>query len=132
VALAEALTVNTTLRKVIFSATSHLTTFGAQSYEAFAAILRVNTNLILKFPRLDTAVRDETLVNHYNQMRIEQHRFGRGRLLASNQTTREEWVDALYDLSCSDFVDVGLDDSPELRVGCLYSLLLQKPDIAVA
>jgi hypothetical protein len=129
VALAEALTVNTTLRQVKFSAASHQTTFGAQSYEAFAAMLRVNANLILELPRFVTAVPNERLVNHYNQMRIEQrlNQVGRGRLLASNKTTREEWVDALHELSGSN--SLGLDDSPALRINCLYSLLLLNPDV---
>jgi hypothetical protein len=129
VAMAEALTVNTTLRKVNFSAFGHRPTFGAQSYEAFAAMLRVNANLILDFPALITGFPDERLLNHYSQMRIEQllNKVGRGRLLAANETTREEWADALHELSSSNHF--GLDDSPELRVGCLYSLLLLKPDI---
>jgi hypothetical protein len=129
VALAEALTVNTTLRQVKFSAASHQTTFGAQSYEAFAAMLRVNANLILELPRFVTAVPDERLVNHYNQMGIEQrlNQVGRGRLLASNETTREEWVDTLHELSSSN--SLGLDDSPALRINCLYSLLLLNPDV---
>jgi hypothetical protein len=128
-ALAEALTVNTTLRQVNLSATTHQATLGAQSYEAFAVMLRVNANLTLELPRFDPAVRDERIVNHYNQMRIEQrlNKVGRGRLLASNETAKEEWVDALHELSCSN--SFGLDDSPALRISCLYSLLQLNPDV---
>jgi hypothetical protein len=90
---------------------------------------RINANLVLELPRFDIATHDETLINHYNQMRIEQrlNQVGRGRLLASNETAREEWVDALHELSSSD--SFGLDDSPALRISCLYSLLLLNPDI---
>jgi hypothetical protein len=95
--LAEALTVNATLRKVDLVDLSPYgrnvhdpATLGVQSYEAFAAMLRVNANLILKLPPIETAGgTDERLVNHYNQMRIEQrlNKVGRGRLLASSETT---------------------------------------------
>jgi hypothetical protein len=131
VALAEALTVNTTLRRCNVSDAR----FGTQSYMAFAAMLRVNTNLILELPRFIpappfiAAVFDVRLLNHYNQMRIEQrlNKVGRGRLFASNETTREEWVDALHELSCSNSFD--LDDSPALRISSLYILLQLNPDV---
>jgi hypothetical protein len=106
VALAEAMTVNTTLRKISLSATVHdfhdlhnKATLGAQSYEAFAAMLRVNRNLVLNLPRLDTAFSNRRLLEYHHQMIIEQrlNRVGRGRLLApSNHARREEWVDALH------------------------------------
>jgi hypothetical protein len=125
VALAEALTVNTTLRKICYG--HNKVTLGAPSYEAFAAMLRVNTNLVLNLPRLDTVACDETLVNHYNQMRIEQrlNKVGRGRLLApSNHTRTEEWVDALHKLSaCAE------NDDPSFDVSCLYSLLRLNPAV---
>jgi hypothetical protein len=52
------------------------------------------------------------------------NKVGRGRLLASRQTTREEYVDALYELSPD-----SVDDSPAFRVSCLFSLLLLNPAI---
>jgi hypothetical protein len=66
------------------------------------------------------------LVDSRNQMLIEQrlNEVGRGRLLASSQTTKEEWVDALHELNYDD-VD---DEQPEaLRVSCMYSLLHLNP-----
>jgi hypothetical protein len=48
---------------------------------------------------------------------------GRGRLLASsNHTTREEWVDALHELSI-----LNVNDPSEFHVSCLYSLLRLNP-----
>jgi hypothetical protein len=137
VELAEALKVNKSLRKISLSTTSSeadhdvyfgCSKLGAQSYEAFAAMLRINTSLVLKLPPLDTIVFDERLFESWKQMCIEQrlNNVGRGRLLASRQTPREEWVDALQELSSDD------DDNPchnpsAVRVSCLYSLLRLNP-----
>ena len=74
-ALAEALTVNTTLRKIVVCR-SYMTLvqgaddFSASVYDAFSAMLRVNTSLVLKLPLFDD--RDERLIDSRNQMRIEQ------------------------------------------------------------
>ena len=76
-ALAEALTVNTPLRKIVVCR-SYMTLvqgadeFSASVYDAFSAMLRVNTSLVLKLPLFDDADRDERLIDSRNQMRIEQ------------------------------------------------------------
>jgi hypothetical protein len=134
VALAEALTVNTTLRKIDLSTSVHYTgrdastnaTLGAQSYEAFSAMLRVNTSLVLRLPPLETAGADERLRESRKQMIIEQtlNAVGRGRLLASRLTTREEYVDALNELN--------FDGSPSFSVSCMYSLLRLNPDVCIS
>jgi hypothetical protein len=131
-ALAEALTVNTTLREVSLSIAANYLhmkiEFGAPIYDAFSAMLRVNTSLVLKLPPFNDVVGDERLVDSHNQMRIEQglNAVGRGRLLSSSQTPRGDWVDALNDLNSSD-----VDESPELNVSCLYSLLRLNPSICL-
>ncbi len=90
-------------------------------------MLRVNTSLPLKLPPLESAVADERLIDSRNQMLIEQrlNKVGRGRLLASRQTTREQYVDALHELK-----SYNADDSPAFQVSCLYSLLRLKPSAA--
>jgi hypothetical protein len=88
-ALAEALTVNKTLRMItLFEATN----FGAQAYNAFIAMLRVNTSLVLEPPSSETGGGGESLCESHKQMIIEQrlNKVGRGKLLSSSQTTREE------------------------------------------
>jgi hypothetical protein len=132
VALAEALAVNKTLRRIIlavdcFLDRAHKATLGAPAYEAFSAMLRVNTSLVLLLPSLKSAGADRKSLESHGQMRIEQrlNQVGRGRLLASsNHTTREEWVDALSDLNFSD-----INDAPAFRVSCLYSLLRLNPSV---
>jgi predicted metal-dependent HD superfamily phosphohydrolase len=130
VVLAEALTVNTTLRKVNLYLrrswqSQDAVMLSAPAYNAFSAMLRVNTYLALELhPLIDDAVGDHRLVDSRNQMRIEQrlNYVGRGRLLSSSQTPREEWVDALKDLNSSN-----VDESLEFNVSCLYSLLRLNP-----
>jgi hypothetical protein len=141
VALAEALTVNKTLRKIKLSVKHvHDSTLpnkaalGAFVYEALSAMLRLNTSLILKLTPLktdETNVANERLIESYNQMTIGQllNRFGRGRLLAlSNHTTREEWVNALYELST---YPNSVNDAGAFQVSCLYSLLRSHPSICM-
>jgi hypothetical protein len=132
VALAEALTVNKTLRKIDLSALVYdsnmhnKATLGASAYEAFSAMLRINTSLDLKLPPFGSAGADERLLESREQMEIEQrlNKVGRGRLMASRQTTREEYADALNELnSCN----VGY--SPAFQVSCLYSLLRLHPSV---
>jgi hypothetical protein len=128
VALAEALTVNKTLRKVKL-AISMRTTFrvrnkahlGVHAYEAICAMLRVNTNLFLSVPPC-TAGGDERLLQSRKQMSIEKrlNEVGRGTLLSSIDTPREAWLDALQELNHKD-----IDDT--LKVSCLYSLLQLNP-----
>jgi hypothetical protein len=112
VALAEVLTVNRTLRVISLNAESSFVydELGAPAYEAFSAMLRVNTKLL----------------ESRNQMVIEQrlNEVGRGRLLASRQTNKEEYVDALHELGS---YDVG--DSPAFQISCLYSLLRLNPSV---
>jgi hypothetical protein len=143
VALAEALlTVNKTLRKITLSVDffidyfddprPHKTdTLGVQAYEAFSAMLRVNTSLVLELPpfEFETDGVDERLFESYNQMVIEcrLNQVGRGRLMASRQTTRQEYTDALNGLN-SDSVD----DPPAFRVSCLYSLLRLHPAVCMS
>ena len=100
--------------------------FGAEAYEAFCTMLRVNTSINLYLPPFDSAGADERDIEHFNQMVIEQrlNQVGRGRLLASRQTTREEYVDALNDLNT-----YNVDNSPAFQVGCLYSLLRLNPSV---
>jgi hypothetical protein len=137
VALAEALTVNKTLRTIDFSTYVHLdyvvrnrATFGATAFEAFSAMLRVNTSLILTYPPVDAAnaFADERLIYHHNQMVLEQrlNRVGRGRLLSSRQTKTEEWVDALHELNSN-----VVHGSPAFQVSCLYSLVRLQPVICM-
>jgi hypothetical protein len=133
VALAEALTVNKSLRKItlddnpVFSGRTlpSVAALGPPAYEALSAMLRVNTSLVLKLPPFKTDSANERLRESRDQMRIEQrlNTAGRGRLLASRQTTREQWADALHDLNIDD------DDSPAFRVSCLYSVLRSNPTV---
>jgi hypothetical protein len=135
VALAEALVVNKTLGMITLSdapmfidSTLHNpATLGAPAYEAFSAMLRANTSLVLNLPPLETAGADERLVDSWNQMRIEQrlNQVGRGKYLMSSQTTKEEWIDALHELSSNE-VD---DESDEFRLSCIFGLLLLKPEV---
>jgi hypothetical protein len=129
VALAEALTVNKTLRMI---ALSEATLGGTQAYEAFSAMLRVNTSLVFRIPRrFKTASADKRarLVDSHNQMRIEQrlNHVGRGRLLSSHQTVREEWVYALHRSNSSN-----TNSSFAIQVICLYSLLRLNPAVMFA
>jgi hypothetical protein len=123
VALAEALTVNKHLRTIeLLQAT-----LGVRAYEAFSAMLRVNTSLVLKLPPFERAGVDEKLLASRKQMVIEQrlNRAGRGRLLASSsRATREEYVDALHRLGTTN-----INDSPAFRLSCLYSLLRLNPSV---
>jgi hypothetical protein len=134
-ALVEALTVNKTLLTINLSTfvrpgqkMQHAATLGAPAYEAFSAMLRVNTSLVLKLPPFETAGADERLVDSRNQMRIEQrlNHDGRGRLLSSSQTPRKEWVDALNELNSSN-----VDEPPKFNVSCLYSLLRLNPSVCL-
>jgi hypothetical protein len=66
--------------------------FECPGYEAFiSAMLRVNTSLFLKLPAFETDGANAELLESRNQMVIEQrlNEVGRGRLLASRQTTKE-------------------------------------------
>jgi hypothetical protein len=132
-ALAEALTVNTTLRKINLNyfygddpPVQNRATLGAQASAAFGAMLLINTSLVLELPAfLETDVVDERLCESRDQMRIEQllNEAGRGRLLASTQTPKEEWVDALNELNSY------VDESPAFQDSCLFSLLRLSPSV---
>jgi hypothetical protein len=78
VALAEALTLNKTLRSVALYRVvltnigdpncqgRNAANFGAPAYEAFSAdMLRINTSLKLKLPPLDTAGGDQRVLDSY-------------------------------------------------------------------
>jgi hypothetical protein len=141
VALAEALTVNKTLRRMLIMVTclrpSHQATLGAHVYEAFGAMLRVNTSLVLELPPFDDAGGDERRADSHNQMLIEQelNKVGRGRLLLSSQTPRKKWVNALIELNSTSTgrrTGRGPDgETPEFKVSCLYSLLQLNPSICL-
>jgi hypothetical protein len=122
--LAAALTVNTTLRRITLFLHWHQNAdaLSAPTYDAFSAMLRVNTSLVLDLSPFGGG--DERLVDSRNQMRIEQglNNVGRGKLVSSSQTTREEWVDALSELNSRN-----VDESPSFNVSCLYSLLRLNP-----
>jgi hypothetical protein len=134
VALAEALTVNRTLRNITLSVESLLGdsllnpyVLGACAYEAFSAMLRGNTDLVLTVPPLRSAFCDHRLLESRTQMSIEQrlNEVGRGYLLASStHTTREDWVMALHELST-------YGGPPSFEVSCVYSLLRLNPEICI-
>jgi hypothetical protein len=131
VVLAEALAVNKTLRKIIIILPEN--TLGAQVYEAFSVILRANANLAMEFPLLKNKRLHESRKQMVIELRLNQ--VGRGKLLASTQTTRDVWVDALNELN-SDNVDAlnrlnsfTVDDSHACQVGCLYRLLRLNPSV---
>jgi hypothetical protein len=94
VALLEALPINKTLRVILFASDPVYTKayLGAQAYEAFCAMLRVNAGIKLILPDalFDATVGDERNIDHLNQMRIEQrlNEVGRGRLLAWSLSLR--------------------------------------------
>jgi hypothetical protein len=132
-ALAEALTVNKTLRMITLCANvySHVSarnnsTLGIHAYEALSAMLRVNPTLVLKLPPFETAGADERLCESHDRLRIEQrfNQVGRGRLLSSIQTSSEEWVGAMHELNSCD-----VDDSPAFQVSCLYKVLRSNPTL---
>jgi hypothetical protein len=87
-----------------------------QAYKAFGDMLRLPAPSIL----------DQRLVDSCKQMCIEErlNDVGRGSLLASSQTPREEWVDALQKLNAT-------NDDDLLEVGCLYSLLRSNPSVCL-
>jgi hypothetical protein len=135
VALAEALATNKTLRRLLLDDTMFASNIvhtkarlGAQAYEAFGSMLRVNTslNLILPDDALDYDVGDKKDAELFNQMLIEQrlNEVGRGRPLTSSQTPREEWINALQEL-------IATNDNDRFKVGCLYSLLRLYPDLCM-
>jgi hypothetical protein len=131
VALAEALTVNKTLRMIILSTAPPVhgrdvhnkATLGAPAYDAFSAMLRVNTSLVVELPPFETDGANESLRESHMQMRLEQrlNQVGRGRLLASRQ---EEYVGALNELN-----SYNAEDSPAFQVSCMYSLLRLDPSV---
>jgi hypothetical protein len=134
VALAEALTINKTLRELTLdddwitgnAPVDNKASLGAQAYEAFGAMLRVNTSIKLDLPTFVADVADQRLVDSRNQMRIEQrlNKVGRGRLLASSQTPKKEWVNALQELNTANVDDL-------FEVSCLYSLLRLNPSVCL-
>jgi hypothetical protein len=134
VALAEALTINKTLHKFIMGVKVfeddpvHTKAYlNVQAYEALGAMLRINTSIELVIPPLDSDVGDQhDMLESITQMRIEQRLniVGRGKLLTSSQTPREEWVDALQELNAP-------DDDELFEVSCLYSLLRLNPSVCL-
>jgi hypothetical protein len=70
-------------------------------------MLRVNTSLVWELPPFKTNGADEILLEARKQMIIEQrlNQVGRGELLLSSPTTREEYVDALHMLNSNNVAD---------------------------
>jgi hypothetical protein len=136
VALAKALMVNTTLCELTLTLDpvrrridlQKVDAMSAPAYDAFCAMLRVNTGLTLELPPFDDAGGDEKLIDSVNRMRIEQelNGVGRGSLLSSIQTPREDWVEAMDALNYSNE-----DETPEFNVSCLYSLLRLNPSVCL-
>jgi hypothetical protein len=133
VALAEAVTINKTLRVLSLDdssfASDHVHTkasLSARAYEACCAMLRVNTSITVDLPVFDAALVDQRLVDACKQMLIELqlNNVGRGRLLASNQTPREAWVNVLQELNAR-------NDDALLEYGCLNSLLRLNPSVCL-
>jgi hypothetical protein len=131
VALAEALKINRTLHLLILDddvlASDLVRTkayLGAQAYEAFGAMLRVNTSIELNVPTFDA---NFGAIEPFDQMHIEMrlNEVGRGRLLASSQTPREEWIIALQELNSPNVEEYLFE------VGCLYSLLRLNPSVCL-
>jgi hypothetical protein len=133
VAVAEALTVNKTLRKITLSGFLYEVntqfSLGVQACEAFNAMLRVNTNLVLELPPFEYRGEGQRFLECSKQMIIGQrlNQVGRGKLLPSSQTTREEWVNALHEMSSN-----AIDDSPAFQVSCMYSLLRSHPAVCMS
>jgi hypothetical protein len=142
VALAEVLTVNTTLRRLTVSTDSfhyqadNRVLLGVPAYEAFSAMLRVNTSLILELPPFETDGVNGRLLESRKQMRIEQrlNQVGRGSLLSSSRpTTRGDYVDALHELnSCDVKCSCNVDVFPAFQISCLYSLLRLHPAVCMS
>jgi len=103
VAFAEALQVNTTLRKLTLVGTTVDKIFDKDAYKAFAEMLQVNRGIELMLPPPVNGADEETQTQ-YGRMCIEHwlnKDSGLGDLLDSNQTTRDDWVDALRKLKCA-------------------------------
>jgi hypothetical protein len=133
VALAEALTINKTLRVLCLEDnlcdTDPVFTkayLGVQAFEAFVAMLRVNISLNLDLPE-DTFDDDHPGIESLKQISIEQrlNEVGRGRLLASDQTPRAEWVNALQELTATNWYD------DAFNVSCLHNLLRLNPSVCM-
>jgi hypothetical protein len=130
VALAEALTVNKGVRRITLdflqprSWAQDEDILSAPAYDAFSAMLRVNTRLVLDISPFGHPGGNQRLIDSRNQLRIEQrlNHVGRGRLQSSSQTTRKEWIDALNELN-----SFKIDKFLEFNVSCLYSLLRLNP-----
>jgi hypothetical protein len=127
------LTINKTLGRLLLDDNSLVSDpdhtrahLGAKAYEAFGAMLRVNTSIELDFPAVDADFLDEREIEYFNPMLIEQrlNEVGRGRLLASSQTPREEWINALQKLNAPNRDDL-------FEIGCLYSLLRLNPSVCM-
>jgi hypothetical protein len=133
-ALAKALTINTTLRTLNLCTTKERNSdsLGVQAYDALSAMLRVKTSFVLKLPPFKSSGADERLCESHDRLRIEQRlaQVGRGILVSSTYTTRKMWVNALCALN-SLHVDDNADDSPAFQVSCLYSLLLLHPVVCM-
>jgi hypothetical protein len=139
VALAKALTVNTTMVWIDLQNTYTTSnsayhpsqppnTLGAEAYKEFIAMLKINMNVRLKLPNLKSDADSETRVQQ-SLMRIESNLNEAycGSLVTSNQTTREEWVNALQRLN-----DSCKNDGASFHLSCVYSMLQRNPSLCQA
>jgi hypothetical protein len=136
VALAKALTVNTTMVWIdlqntfttsnpAFLPSQPPKTLGAEAYKAFIAMLKINMNIRLKLPNLKSDADFEARMQH-SLMRIELqlNSADRGSLVTSNQTTREEWVHTFQRLN-----DSCKNDGASFHLSCVYSMLQRNPGL---
>jgi len=137
VALAMALTVNTSLNRIQLQDGYKRSdgrqplhppqSLGAETYKAFATLSKTRAGKItlgLPSPRSDA--NDETR-KQWDLLRIEDslNRAGVGKLVASNQPTWEEWIHALDALNGNNEDE----DSHKFLLSCLYSMLQLNPSI---
>jgi hypothetical protein len=144
VTLAKALTVNTTMAQICLRNTCKASnsayhssqppnTLGAEAYKAFIAMLKINMNIRLKLPNLESDADSETRVQQ-SLMRIERNLNEAycGSLVASNQTTREEWVNALQRLNDSCEKNEINCGTGSFHLSCVYSMLQLNPGLCQA
>jgi hypothetical protein len=138
VALAKALTVNTTLRGISVVDEYDLfdnlepehprSAFGAKAFKALASMLKTNTKVEIDLPQPRSEDTDKGTRTHFFQYVIEYmlNKAGRGTLLSSNLTTRRDWINALDDMNvrASDNECVS-----EFHLSCVYSMLQLNPNM---
>jgi len=141
VALAKALTVNTTLEKIylknkyptlnhpLHQQSQPPKVLGAKACKALAAMLKTKKILFrLELPGIKSDADSETMLQHFLMcIEIYLTNAGRGSLVMSNQTTREEWINVLQDLDVT--VSKEQNKRSSFQLSCLYSMLQLNPGI---